>query len=128
MILPLFALANAGIVLHGSAFGEPVSMAVMVGLIVGKPLGIVLASWLAVKLVLKQLPEGLSWSSLLGAGCLAGIGFTMAIFIAELALEADQLYYAKCGILAASVVSAVLGVMILRGVLPAPAEEGAEDA
>ncbi len=113
VIMPLFALANAGVQFGVSDFVNPVAVAVMAGLVIGKPLGIMLFSWLAVRLVLKSLPEGLRWSTLLGGACLAGIGFTMALFIAELALSGDALDVAKVGVLGASAISAVLGIVIL---------------
>jgi NhaA family Na+:H+ antiporter len=121
LIVPLFALANAGVPLELADFGRPVAVAVMAGLVIGKPVGIVLASWLAVRLILKRLPEGLSWGGILGAGCLAGIGFTMSLFIDGLALEGDLVDEAKIGILGGSAIAAVLGMVILLRVLPKPA-------
>jgi NhaA family Na+:H+ antiporter len=85
----------------------------MLGLVVGKPLGIVLFSWLAVKVRLARLPEEISWGMVSGAGFLAGIGFTMAIFIAGLALGDNLLDAAKVGIIIGSVVSGVSGMVIL---------------
>ena len=118
LIMPLFALANAGVPFRLDSMADPVSLAVAAGLVVGKPLGIVIMSALAVKLVLRGLPEGLSWAALVGAGCLAGIGFTMALFIAGLALEEPFLTAAKVGILVGSAVSALLGMGVLSLVLP----------
>ena len=86
-----------------------------------KPLGIVLFSWVAVRLGVARLPEGVGWGALAGGGCLAGIGFTMALFIARLALEGSSLDAAKMGILGGSIVSGILGMVILRRTLP-PAE------
>jgi NhaA family Na+:H+ antiporter len=123
LIVPLFALANAGVPFEVSDFGSPVAIAVMAGLVIGKPVGIVLASWLAVRLVLGKLPEGLSWTGIIGAGCLAGIGFTMALFIAGLALGGDTLDEAKIGILGGSAIAAVLGMVILILALPRPSSE-----
>ena len=97
-----------------------VAIAVAAGLVVGKPLGIVLLSWLAIRLGLAALPEGVGWVALLGGGLLAGIGFTMALFIAGLALEGASLDAAKVGILAASAVAAVLGMVVLTRSLPLP--------
>ena len=91
VIMPLFALANAGVPLTPSDFASPVAIAVAAGLVVGKPLGILLFSWIAVRTGLAVLPEGVSWGILLGGGLLAGIGFTMALFIAGLALEGPTL-------------------------------------
>ena len=83
LIMPLFALANAGVPFQLSDLGDPVALAVGISLVVGKPLGIVAFSALAVRLGLASLPEGVGWGALAGGGFLAGIGFTMALFIAE---------------------------------------------
>lgn len=119
-IMPIFALANAGVPVEPSDLGAPVSLAVMLGLIVGKPVGILLFSWLAVRFGLSQLPTGVNWRVMLGAGCLAGIGFTMALFIAGLALKGGLLETAKIGVLSGSVVSATLGMTLLWLTLPKP--------
>ena len=121
-IMPVFALANAGVPIQISELGSRLSMAVMLGLVIGKPLGITLASWLAVKIGLARLPEGLNWKVIIAGGCLCGIGFTMALFIAELALSGDSLDTAKIGILGGSLVSAVLGMILLPAFLPKPPE------
>lgn len=123
LIVPLFALANAGVPFEISDFGSPVAVAVMAGLVIGKPVGIVLSSWLVIRLVLKKLPEGLSWGGIVGAGCLAGIGFTMALFIAGLALGGESLDEAKIGILGGSAIAAVLGMVLLILALPRPSSE-----
>ncbi len=117
-ILPLFALANAGVNLSGLTFAHlvsPLAGGVFLGLFVGKQLGVLLASWLAVKTRLATLPEGVRWPHLYGMGLLAGIGFTMALFIAGLAFgEGTSLHaQAKIGILSASLASAVVGVIVL---------------
>jgi NhaA family Na+:H+ antiporter len=112
-IMPLFALANAGVKVELSAMTDSVALAVAAGLILGKPLGIVAFSWVAVKVGLAKLPEGVTWSVLLGASCLAGIGFTMSLFIAGLALDADLLAAGKIGTLVGSVLSAVFGMGLL---------------
>jgi NhaA family Na+:H+ antiporter len=117
-VMPLFALANAGVHIEPPALLTPVALAVAAGLVLGKPLGIVGFSWLAVRLGMARLPDGINWRVLAGAGCLAGIGFTMSVFIASLALEGELLYEAKIGILAASAVSAVLGCGLLSAFLP----------
>lgn len=130
LIMPLFALANAGVVVELSDLGKPVAVAVALGLILGKPLGIVLFSWGAVKLGLAQLPAGINGKVLVGAGCLAGIGFTMALFIASLALRGPDLGphldEAKIGILGGSTVSAVLGSLLLLRFLPREEAKPAE--
>jgi NhaA family Na+:H+ antiporter len=127
VIIPLFALANAGVPFRLSDFGDPVAGAVALGLALGKPVGIVLFSWIAVRAGLARLPEDLSWGVLAGGGCLAGIGFTMALFIAGLALEGDALDAAKVGILGGSAISAALGLALLLALLPRSAS-AARDA
>ena len=117
-IVPLFALANAAVPFSLSDIVEPVAIAVALGLAAGKPLGIVLFSWLAVRVGLAELPEGVTWGAVLGGGCLAGIGFTMALFIAGLAMPPALLPVAKVGVLAGSAVSGLLGMTILLMVLP----------
>lgn len=118
VIMPVFALANAGVAFSAADFADPVAVAVMAGLVVGKPVGIVLMSFLAVKLITRGLPEGLTWPALAGGSFLAGIGFTMALFIASLALEGDALNAAKVGVLGASAIAALVGMLLLVMVLP----------
>ncbi|MCH8084377.1 MAG: Na+/H+ antiporter NhaA, partial [Myxococcales bacterium] len=117
-IMPLFALANAGVPFTASDLGDPVAVAIGMGLVIGNPIGIVGFSWLAVRTGLATLPQGVTWGLLLGGGLLAGIGFTMALFISGLALDADTLGAAKVGVLAASAVAAVLGMLTLTQLLP----------
>jgi NhaA family Na+:H+ antiporter len=117
-IMPLFALANAGVPIEASAFGEPIALAVAAGLTLGKPLGIMTFSWLAVRAGWASLPAGVNWLVMLGAGCLAGIGFTMSLFIAALALDGGLLDAGKIGILASSAVSAIVGMGLLVFALP----------
>jgi NhaA family Na+:H+ antiporter len=129
VIMPLFALANAGVRLEADALADPVASRVMIavalGLVLGKPLGITLVSWLAVRLGIAALPQGVSWGAILGAGVLAGIGFTMALFITALAFEDAVLVAAsKVGILGASVVATVVGLALLGRVLPARSAPG----
>ncbi|MCH6550581.1 MAG: Na+/H+ antiporter NhaA [Planctomycetes bacterium] len=121
LIMPVFALANAGVYLgegFGDAVGSGVAAGVGLGLVVGKPAGVLLFTLLAVKLGLGQLPAGTNWKQMFGAGCLAGIGFTMSLFIANLAFrgedEAGLLLLAKAGILCASLVAGVVGFLTLR--------------
>jgi NhaA family Na+:H+ antiporter len=118
LIMPVFALANAGVAIDPAALGHPVALAVAAGLVFGKPLGILLFSWLAVRVGFARLPTGVNWKVMLGAGCLAGIGFTMSLFIAGLALEADLLDAGKIGTLTGSAVSALLGSGLLLIFLP----------
>jgi NhaA family Na+:H+ antiporter len=119
VIMPLFALANAGVPLEVNAIAEPVSIAVMMGLFVGKPVGILGFSFVAVRLRLAKLPHSVNWVMLLGGGFLAGIGFTMSLFVANLAFEEHQrlLANAKIGVLAGSVLSALVGAGLLLATL-----------
>ncbi len=117
IILPLFALSNAGVHIQGNIFEiliHPVALGIMAGLILGKFLGISIFSRIMVGLKLAQLPEGVNWRQIYGMAFLAGIGFTMSIFIADLAFaDKNMVEIAKVGIFAASFISAVLGVIIL---------------
>jgi NhaA family Na+:H+ antiporter len=125
-IVPLFALANAGVTIDPDAFRQPVAAAVIAALVLGKPLGIFGASWLAVKLGLAKLPEGVSWGAVLGGGALAGIGFTMSLFISALAFRGGDralIEASKVGILTGSAVSAVIGMALLLWILPKAAAE-----
>ncbi len=122
-IMPLFAFANAGVPIDPAGFLDPVAIAVGAGLLLGKPLGIVGFSFLAVKLGLARLPDGVGWGAIAGAGFLAGIGFTMAIFIAGLALDGGSLDHAKLGVLAASALAAVAGMSLLVSSLPKPEDK-----
>jgi NhaA family Na+:H+ antiporter len=112
-IMPLFAFANAGVSLSMDNLGDPVTLAVFVGFAVGKPVGVLSFSWLAVRAGIAIRPPELSWGSLAGGGLLAGIGFTMALFIANLAFSESLIGSAKLGILLASVVSALAGLALL---------------
>lgn len=117
-ILPLFALANAGVVPGGdigSALGDSVTLGVLTGLFFGKQAGVLLFTWLAVRLGLADLPDRVTWRQVYGVAALAGIGFTMALFIAGLAFsDPAQNEAAKLGILAASLASGLVGWSILR--------------
>jgi NhaA family Na+:H+ antiporter len=121
-IMPLFALANAGVAFRLESVADPVALAVAAGLVLGKPLGIFAATALAAKLLLGRMPSEYGPGALVGAGCLAGIGFTMALFIAGLALDEPLLTPAKVGVLGGSLVAALLGMAILtasgRGARP----------
>jgi NhaA family Na+:H+ antiporter len=118
-IMPIFALANAGVPLGGGfaeALTDPVSLGIVAGLVLGKQLGVTLFAWLAVRTGLSELPQGVGWRHIYGAGWLAGIGFTMSLFITDLAFSENALVdSAKLGILAASVIAGVVGWAILRG-------------
>jgi NhaA family Na+:H+ antiporter len=117
-IMPLFALTNAGVRLSGIRPGDlldPAVHGIFFGLVLGKPAGILLFSWLAVQLGFAHLPEGVTWRHLHAASWLGGIGFTMSLFIAALALTgAHQGMLAKIGILSASTVAALIGSLLLR--------------
>lgn len=116
-ILPLFALANTGIILNNYWYynlSSPNSIGIVTGLVLGKPLGILLLCWIFVKLRWARLPEGVSWAMLSGAGLLAGIGFTMSIFIANLAFtDAGFIQSSKVAILVASFLATGLGLALL---------------
>lgn len=115
VIMPVFALANAGVPIHLADLQSTVASAIILGLVAGKPLGILLFSWLSVRAGVARLPEGIRWGQILAGGALAGIGFTMALFIAGLApFEEDILGQAKIGILAASFLSALVGIIIIN--------------
>lgn len=118
IILPLFALANTAIVFPASfsdTLSSPLNYGILTGLIVGKPLGIALFSYLAVKMKLARLPEGLNWKHIGGMGLLAGIGFTMSIFISLLAFKDPSAQTtAKLSVLIASVLSGIAGFIFLR--------------
>lgn len=114
-IIPLFAFVNAGVHIEGASVQElvthPIAAGVILGLFFGKPIGVVLLSWIAVQFKLADLPHGLNWKHMFGVGCLAGIGFTMALFISGLALKsAPELeMFSKMGILLGSLCSAIVG-------------------
>jgi Na+:H+ antiporter, NhaA family len=116
-IMPIFALSNAGVALEFSALSHPVAVAVAAGLALGKPIGITLACWLAVRLGLTPMPEGVGWPLMIGGACLAGIGFTMALFLNGLAFPTAEFpaqeAAGKLGTLIGSVVSAGLGSTIV---------------
>ena len=118
VILPLFALCNTAIIMGTDLvnnFSEPYSLGIIFGLIIGKPLGVVLVAFLAVKLRLAKLPSDINWGQLVGAGFLAGIGFTMSIFITLLAFDDDMIINnAKFMILVASLISGIIGFIWLK--------------
>ena len=116
-ILPLFALANAGVRIEGSLVEmliHPISLGIIAGLVLGKLLGISLFTHLIVKLKISSLPNGVDFKQIYGAALLAGIGFTMSIFISDLAFsDAQTIQIAKVGVFAASIIAAVLGMILL---------------
>jgi NhaA family Na+:H+ antiporter len=114
LVMPVFALFNAGVSLAGGGLANPVALGVLLGLLVGKPVGVLGFSWLATRLGWASLPQGVGWGAMAGVGLLAGIGFTMSLFIGTLAFEGSELLdQAKLGILAASVVAAASGLALL---------------
>ncbi|MGE5192836.1 MAG: Na+/H+ antiporter NhaA [Deltaproteobacteria bacterium] len=117
LVMPLFALANAGVAFSGGIvqhLADPITVGVALGLLLGKPIGIGLASWLAVKSGAAALPSGVSWNHIHGAAWLGGIGFTMSLFIGSLAfLNPEPLAAAKFGILAGSLLAGIVGSAIL---------------
>jgi NhaA family Na+:H+ antiporter len=116
-IMPLFALANAGVRIESgvlAALGEPVTLGILAGLVVGKPIGVLAVAWLAVRLRLARLPDQASWRQIAAVGCLCGIGFTMSLFIAGLGFDHPDLErQAKVGILVASTLAALLGALLM---------------
>ena len=123
-IIPLFALANAGVALSGGladAFTHPVTLGVILGLVIGKPLGITLFSWLAVRAGFAELPAGVTWKAIHAVSWLGGIGFTMSLFVASLAFPDGGLVdESKVGIFAASLAAGLGGWFLLRGVIAQP--------
>jgi NhaA family Na+:H+ antiporter len=117
-VMPIFALANAGVTISmtdlASSLAHPVTLGVALGLLIGKPTGIFLFSWIAVRLRICDLPSGVRWPQILGVGILSGIGFTMSLFITNLAFHQRALITdAKVGIFAASLLAGVCGFLLL---------------
>ena len=118
-IMPLFALANAGVALGGNlpaALTHRVSLGILLGLVLGKSVGITAFAWLAVRLRIAVLPRAVTWPLIYGAGWLGGIGFTMSLFVAGLAFDDERLAIAKLGILTASLAAGLGGLLILNAV------------
>ena len=118
LIMPVFALANAGVALGGESLAGrlagPVSLGIVLGLLLGKPVGIAALSWLAVRTGLAVCPPGVTWRHFVGIGLLGGIGFTMALFIADLAFGGTALHDdAKLGVFAGSLLAGVAGALVL---------------
>lgn len=118
LIMPIFAFANAGVILGSfdpvHITSNAVSSGIALGLLAGKPIGILLFTWLAVSFGLAEMSDSIKWRHIFGVSFLAGIGFTMSIFIAQLALPNDALDLAKISILLASIVSGLIGYMFLK--------------
>jgi NhaA family Na+:H+ antiporter len=115
VVMPLFAFANAGVKIGGPIEHGAIALGVLAGLIIGKPLGIIAAAFISIKVGFGQLPAGIGWPSLLGIAVLAGIGFTMSLFISMLAFsDAALVDAAKLGILAGSLLAGIAGATILK--------------
>ena len=118
LIVPLFALANAGIALDGAflaqAFSSPITLGILFGYVVGKPVGIVGCSWLAARLSRGRLQPPVGWAAVAGGGTIAGIGFTVSLLVATLAFEGRQLAEAKVGILSAALAAALITWLLFR--------------
>jgi Na+/H+ antiporter NhaA len=126
LIVPVFALANAGIHIDGGLLGDavssPITLGIAFGYVVGKPLGILGASWLASRPWLAGLRRGLSWPVIAGGGTVAGVGFTVSVLISSLAFEGRQLEEAKFGVLAAAIISPLVAWVVFRVIRRLPAE------
>ncbi len=118
VIMPIFALANAGIIIGADFFSlliNPVSIGVSLGLVVGKFIGVLLFTWLMVKSGFGTLPDGATWKHVMGVALLAGVGFTMSLFVSALAFtDPQRIEQAKSGILVASLIAGVLGIVVLK--------------
>ena len=127
LVLPLFAFFNAGVRVDDKileTLTNPISLGIIAGLFFGKQIGVTVFSWLAIKSKKADLPDGVNWLQIYGTSCLAGVGFTMSLFVAELAFKDEaHIAEAKLGIICASVLSGIVGALILRKALPkAPPE------
>lgn len=126
VIMPVFSLANAGVVISSDLMQHiagPVTLGAALGLLLGKPLGIGLASWLSVKTGIAALPSGVTWNHIHGAAWLGGIGFTMSLFVAALAFPNPELLaMAKIGVLGGSILAALMGILILLRRSASPAD------
>jgi protein-disulfide isomerase len=118
VIVPLFALANAGISINGDflsrAFASPITLGILVGYVVGKPVGVLGVSWLATKLSRSRVQPPVGWAAVAGGGAISGIGFTVSLLIASLAFSGAQLEEAKLGVLTAALCAAVLSWLVFR--------------
>lgn len=129
-ILPMFAFVNAGIALQGvdlSALLEPVPLGISLGLLVGKPLGVIALSALVVLLGWTRLPQHVTWPRMAGMACLCGVGFTMSIFVASLAFQEAGIGYARVdrlAIIGASLAAGIIGYLILHATLPSKVDSG----
>ena len=129
LVMPLFAFSNSGITLHSgflnNILSSSVTLGVLLGLVVGKFIGVLIFCWVAVKMKIAALPQGVRWKQIVGVALLAGIGFTMSLFITTLAFKNAQLITAaKLGIFTASIISGVVGYFVLKkaSTIPKPSE------
>jgi protein-disulfide isomerase len=124
VIVPLFALANAGVLINadvlGGAFTSPITLGILIGFVVGKPVGIVGASWLVTRLTRGRLRPPVGWAALAGGGAIAGIPFTVSLLVANLAFEGEQLENAKVGLLAAGLLASTLTWLTFRATARLP--------
>ena len=124
VIVPLFALANAGIGVNGKlledALSSPITLGIVLGYVVGKPLGVMGASWLGSRRVFGGVRPALSWPALLGGGTIAGIGFTVSLLISSIAFHGQQLAEAKLAVLATAVLASLAGWLVFRGIALLP--------
>ena len=124
LIVPLFALANIGIAIDGDflsrAYSSPITLGIIVGYVVGKPVGIAGVSWLVTKLSRGRLRPPVGWAATIGGGAIAGIGFTVSILIASLAFDGIQLREAKLGVLSAAILASTLTWLVFRGTAMLP--------
>ena len=129
-LLPAFAFANAGISFAGVGVEQilhPVPLGIIAGLFVGKQLGVFGFCWVVIRLGLARLPDGAGWGSLYGVAALAGVGFTMSLFLGSLAFEStgiDRMFDERLGIVVGSVLSGIMGYLVLRWSLPKSAPPG----
>jgi Na+/H+ antiporter NhaA/protein-disulfide isomerase len=125
VIVPLFALANAGIVLSGSflarAYASPITLGILIGYVAGKPIGIAGATWLLTRLSRGRLRPPVGWAAVAGTGTIAGIGFTVSILIATLAFHGSQLQEAKLGVLSTTIAASAVTWLLFRGTALLPA-------
>ena len=117
-IVPVFALANAGIVIRGSflahAMSSPITLGIVLGSVLGKPVGVMLSTWLATRISRARIRPPVGWAALTGGGTIAGVGFTVSLLISNLAFRGQQLEEAKLGVLIASIVASLLTFVVLR--------------
>jgi Na+/H+ antiporter NhaA len=126
VIVPLFALANVGIHLDGELLGDaatsPITIGILLGYVVGKPVGFIAATWIATRPGVTGAQRSLSWPVILGGGAVAGIGFTVSLLIASIAFEGEQLEQAKVGVLGAAILATLVSFVVFRVIARLPAQ------